>query len=611
MSPQIRSIADMFLKRVAATPDREAFRYPTDPGWKSLTWREVSIRVRAIACGLRALGLQDEQRAAILSSTRVEWILVDLGIICAGGATTTIYPSNTADECAYILSDSDSRVVFVESADQLAKVNARRAELPCVTRVIVMDGTAPDDGWTLSLAALVELGRQHDEAHPGAFDAVIARITPRSLATLIYTSGTTGKPKGVELTHDNWIYEGTAIDALGIVSLDDLQYLWLPLSHSFGKVLQAMQLQIGFATAVDGRVDKLVDQLAEVQPTIVAAVPRVFEKVHNRVVLGAQEGGGLKLKIFEWAMGVGRKVSALALEGKEPTGLLALQHALADRLVFSKLRARFGNRLRFFISGSAALSKDIGEFFHAAGILVAEGYGLTESSAATFVNRPGHVKFGTVGQPMPGTEVRIAPEDGEVLLRGRGIMRGYHHMPEATAETLDPDGWLHTGDIGEVDAENFLKITDRKKDLIKTSGGKYVAPQALEGKLKALCPYVSQVLVHGDRRNFCTALVTIDEEVCRKALAEHADAAALSREALANDRRITALIQGYVDELNRSLASYETIKKFALLPYEFTIDAGELTPSQKIKRKVVEAKYRDVLDGFYEGTDARSQSVGR
>jgi long-chain acyl-CoA synthetase len=604
----VRSLPDMFLRRVAASPDRDAFVFPTDPGWGRYTWKDAGERVRAIACGLRSLGVELEERCAILAATRIEWVLVDFGIMCAGGATTTIYPSNTAEECAFILTDAHCVVALVENEQQLAKLEQHRHELPHVRKVVLIDGAAPDNPWTMTLTHLMEAGRAWDQANPGAYEARIAQITPAHLATLLYTSGTTGRQKGVELIHDCWLYEAEAIEALDLLRPEDLQYLWLPLSHSFGKVLESCQIRIGFVSAVDGRVEKLVENLGEVKPTFVAAVPRVFEKVHSKVVIGAQEAGGLKLKIFRWAFAVGHQVSKLRQEGREPAGLLALQNALADRLVFSKLRARFGGRLRFFISGSAALSREVAEFFHAADILIAEGYGLTETSAATFVNWPlvnrqSKAKFGTVGPPMPGTEVKIAPEDGEVLIRGRGVMRGYHNLPDATRETIDPDGWLRTGDIGVLDAENFLKLTDRKKDLIKTSGGKYVAPQALEGKVKAACPYVNQVLVHGDGRNYCSALVTLDEEAVRNWLKDNGGAEGLTIEQLAGDARVVKLVQGYVDEVNQSLASYETIKKFAILPADFTVDAGELTASLKVKRKVVEQKYRQVLDRFYE--DAR------
>jgi long-chain acyl-CoA synthetase len=591
----------MFLQRVEATPDGEAFRYPSDGGWARLTWAQVGQKVRALAAGLRALGLKPEERVAILSGTRIEWILADLAILCGGGATTTIYPSSTPEDIAYILADSESVLCFAETADHVRRIVERRGELPNLRHVVTFDGQASEDGFVLTLAELEARGREEDARDPEAFARVARAVTGSSLATLIYTSGTTGRPKGVELTHDCWVYEAEAIDAMQLLRPDDVQYLWLPLAHSFGKVLEAAQIKIGFVTAVDGRIDKLVDNLAVVKPTFVAAVPRIFEKVQNKVVMGVRAEGGLKEKIFDWAFGVGREVSRLRQQGREPSGLLALKYRLATKLVFSKLQDRFGGRLRFFVSGSAPLSRPVAEFFHAAGILILEGYGLTETSAASFVNRPHAYKFGTVGQPLPGTQVRIDPSDGEILIKSRGVMRGYKGLPEATAEALDAEGWLHTGDIGELDAEGFLRITDRKKDLIKTSGGKYVAPQNLEGRLKALCPYVSQVLVHGNNRNFCSALITLDPEAIGRWAAEHGRGGA-SYEDLTRDPEVRALIQGCVDQLNATLASYETIKKFALLPADLSLEAGELTPSLKVKRKAVEAKYRALLDEFYTGT---------
>jgi long-chain acyl-CoA synthetase len=600
-----RSVPELLLERIAATPDRPAYQQPEGDSWRTLTWREVGERVRAIASGLTALGLAAEERCAILSGTRVEWVLADLAILCAGGATTTVYPSSTAEECAFILRDSASAFVFAENDEQVGKLVARRAELPAVRRVIVIDGAAGHDGWVITLSDLMARGREHD---PAEFERVARGVRPEALATLMYTSGTTGRPKGVELTHDNWVYEGEAIDALGLLAPEDRQFLWLPLAHSFGKVLEVAQLRIGFSTAIDGRLDRLVENLAAVRPSFVAAVPRVFEKVHNKVVTGVTEAGGLKSAIFSWAMGVGAACSALVQRGERPRGWLAAQRAVADRLVFGKLRQRFGGRLRFFISGSAPLSREIAEFFHAAGILILEGYGLTESSAANFVNRPERYRFGTVGLPLPGTEVRIA-DDGEVLLKSRGVMRGYHGLSADTGEALE-DGWLRTGDVGAVDEHGFLKITDRKKDLIKTSGGKYVAPQLLEGRLKALCPYVSQVLVHGDRRNFCTALVTLDEEALRKWAADHGHAGTYAE--LAALPETSALIQPYVDELNATLPSYATIKKFALLEADLSLESGDLTTSLKLKRKAVERKYMGVLDRLYEqdGREAAASHAG-
>ena len=340
---------------------------------------------------------------------------------------------------------------------------------------------------------------------------MVDAIEPDDLATLIYTSGTTGRPKGVRLAQDNWTYEAAAIQALGILRPDDLQYLWLPLSHSFGKVLLAAQLQIGFASAVDGRIDKIVENLAAVKPTFMAGAPRIFEKVHNRVVASVAAEGGIKAKLFARAFETGRKYSAVVQQGRTPGLALRVAHAGADKVVLSKLRDRFGGRIRVFISGSAPLSRDVAEWFHAAGMLVVEGYGMTESSAATSVNLPGRFRFGTVGPAVPGTELRIA-DDGELLVKGPGVMRGYHGLPEATAEALDDDGWLHTGDIGEIDADGFLRITDRKKDMIKTSGGKFVAPQPIEVAFPVICGLASQFVVHGDGRNYVTALVTLDPD---------------------------------------------------------------------------------------------------
>jgi long-chain acyl-CoA synthetase len=590
----------MFLDRVAKTPDREAFQFPTASGWGRYTWREVGQKVRSIAGGLRSLGLQNEQRGGIICSTRVEWILVDIGIMSAGGATTTIYPSNTPEECAYILKDSSTQFLFAENDDQAAKIAKIKGEVGELKKIIVIEGKGGLDGWAITLDELMKAGDAWNTANPGQYEENAQSLRGDSLATLIYTSGTTGQPKGVELTHDCWVYEGTGIEELGLLKIEDVQYLWLPLAHSFGKVLEAAQLKIGFSTAVDGRIDKLVDNLAVVKPTFVAAVPRIFEKVYNKVVAGAKDGGGAKYGIFKWAVEVGKEASKLKQQGKQPGGLLAIKYAIATKLVFSKLQNRFGGRLKYFVSGSAPLSRELAEFFHAADILILEGYGLTESSAASFVNRPDKYRFGTVGLPVPGTQVKLA-EDGEILIKGRGIMRGYHHLPGPTAEALDADGWLHTGDIGKVLPEGYLQITDRKKDLIKTSGGKYVAPQELEGKMKVLCPYVSQLVVHGDNRNFCVALVTIEEEAIKK-WARESGLGELSYGDIAAHPKTRELLKGFFQQLNANLASYESIKDFAILPADLTQEAGELTPSLKLKRKFVEKKYSHLLEKFYQGS---------
>jgi long-chain acyl-CoA synthetase len=596
------SLAELLGRRVRDTPDREAYRYPVGEQWRSMTWRQSGERVRAIAAGLLSLGLDREDRVGILCNTRVEWLLADLGVLSAGGATTTVYPSSTPEECAYILADSATRYVFVEDDHQLVKLAKHRAELPRLTRLILIDGTPGDahKDWVMTLAELEASGAAHLARDPRAVDDVVAGIKGEQLATLIYTSGTTGKPKGVRLLHECWAYCADAIEATRLWGADDVQFLWLPMSHSFGKVLMAGHIASGSVTAVDGRVPKVIENLAAVKPTLMAAVPRIFEKAYNKILENSRKGSPLKQRIFQWAVGVGKAGSQIRQRGGTPGGLLALQLKLADRLVFSKIKTLFGGRIRYFISGSAPLSREIAEFFHACGVLILEGYGLTETSAASFVNRPGQYAFGSVGLPLPGTEVKLAPEDGEILLRSAGVMNGYHNLPDQTAEALTSDGWLRTGDIGEIDGNGFLRITDRKKDLIKTSGGKYIAPQSIEGKLKANCPYISQVIIHGDKRNFVTALVTLDEESTMRWASNHGMNGKAYAEIVATDQA-KQLLAPYFDQVNKTLAKYETVKQFAVLPKDLSIDEGELTPSLKVKRKVVEKKYAALLDKMYEG----------
>jgi long-chain acyl-CoA synthetase len=584
----------MLLDQVAASATKEAFRYLEDDRWVSLTWSQTKDKAYQLAAGLLALGVGREDRVAIASNTRIEWILADLAIMCAGGATTTVYPTTTHEDVAYILADSESKIIFAEDQGQVAKVLDHLDDLSSVTTVVQIEGRV-DHPKVISWADLEQQGADYLLAHPGAVDEVIAGIQPDDLATLIYTSGTTGRPKGVRLVQDSWTYLGVAVEAYDIIYADDVQYLWLPLSHVFGKALITLQLRIGFATAVDGRIDKIVENLGQVHPTFMAGAPRIFEKVRARVMTTAAHG--LKAKIFTWAFGVGRQVSSLRLAGKEPSGLLKVQHALADRLVFSKIKARMGGKIRFFVSGSAALNREVQEWFHAAGLLVLEGYGLTETSAATCVNNPRSTRFGTVGPPIPGSEVKIA-EDGEILIKGPGVMQGYHNQHEATSEALR-DGWFTTGDIGELDDQGYLRITDRKKDLIKTSGGKYVAPQKVEGVLKAACPYISQVVVHGEGRKYVTALITLDPEAI-DGWGSGQNLTAASAEEMAALPEVRDLIQGYVDQANAKLERWETIKKFAILPTELSIDEGEVTPSQKIRRRAVEQKYADRLDALYD-----------
>ncbi|CAB4959853.1 unannotated protein [freshwater metagenome] len=422
--------------------------------------------------------------------------------------------------------------------------------------------------------------------------AAVDATGPDDLATLIYTSGTTGRPKGVELPHRCWTYEGMAIESVGILRTDDVQLLWLPLAHSFGKVLTSAQLQVGFLTAVDGRVDKIASNLLEIRPTFMAGVPRVFEKIYGGVAAHATAEGGLKAKIFEWAFVVGKRYQAEVMAGRKPSGI---KQALAERLVFSTIKERMGGRIRYFLSGSAALAPEIAEWFNAAGMPILEGYGLTETSAASCVGRPERLRFGAF-EPLAGTEVRIA-DDGEILVRGPGVMRGYRNLPEHTAEVMLADGWFATGDVGEIDDLGRIRITDRKKDMAKTSGGKYIAPSAIESEFKALCPLASNMVVHVEGRNFASALITLDPD----ALTKFAVAAGIPTDfaSAASSVEVRASVQSAVDVLNAGLNRWEAIKKFAILDHDFTIEGGELTPSLKVKRSVIETQYADLLNSMY------------
>jgi len=596
LTERAQSFGALFVDRVGKTPNGEAFRYRVGDNWQSLTWTQTKRRVFELAAGLVDLGVEPQQRVAIAATTRIEWILSDLAVLCAGAATTTVYPTTTANDVGFILGDSESVVIFAEDAEQAEKALA--AHLPSLKAIVLFDGTYDsDEVEILSLDELAARGRKRLAAESDVIDQRIANTGPEDLATLIYTSGTTGRPKGVRLVQDNWTYEGAAVSALGILGPEDVQYLWLPMSHVLGKVLSAVQLELGFSTAVDGDLTKIVENLGVIKPTFMGGAPRIFEKVRARVTLTGQSHGGLKAKIFDWAIGVGIKASRIRQERKPVPKLLSIQLALADKLVFKTIRERLGGRIRFFVSGSAQLSREVAEWFDAVGMTILEGYGLTESSAAASVNLPGDTRIGTVGPALPGSEFRIA-EDGEIMLRGGGVMRGYHNNPEATAEVLSADGWFHTGDIGELN-DGYLRVTDRKKDLIKTSGGKYVAPQKVEVLFSAECPYAANIVVHGEGRNFVSALITLDPEMITAWAKEH-DLDGRTPEQLAKEPAVRAMIGEHVDTLNSQLERWETVKKFVILPHELSVEEGEMTPSMKVRRKTVEKKYMAELDKLYQ-----------
>ena len=607
-----RNIGEMLASRVRATPTTTAFLVPDRAAigpapWTPHTWAETQDEVHVVAAGLLALGLQLEQRVAIASSTRFEWIVADLAIACAGGATTTIYPNTTQPDVLFIAGDSDSRILIAENQAQADKVQGSDELDSQISAIVLFDDDREPadraDERVLTWDELHDRGRAHLAEHPDAVTQAIAATGPDTLSTLIYTSGTTGRPKGVELTHECWTYQSAAMDALNIIDHRSLQYLWLPLSHVFGKVLIALQVKIGFASAVDGRIDRIVQGLGEVHPTFMCGAPRIFEKVRAAVVT-ANPRNGVAGRIARWAFTVGRRSIPYRLEGRPMPRALAARYAVADRLVFSKLKQRMGGRIEFFMSGSAKLSSQVQEWFYSAGITVVEGYGSTETTAVAFVNEPTKPRFGTVGQVAPGIDARIA-DDGELLLRGPIIARGYRNRPDANAEAFT-DGWFHTGDIGELDADGYLRITDRLRDLIKTSGGKYVAPQKVEAAIAANIPYISQAVAVGEGRKYVVALITLDPDSLRKWGANHGHPD-LGYAELSRRPEIHHSIERLMGNANAHLERWETVKRFAILDHEFSVDGGGVTPNMKVRRNVVEQKYADIIDSLYDqepGDDA-------
>ena len=594
----------MFRNRVSASPNRLAFLVPPEEAestqWTKLTWTQTRRRVDELAAGLLSLGLQPEQRVAIACSTRIEWVLADLAIASAGGATTTVYPSTHAEDEEFILVDSDSVMVFVEDTIQLEKVLESTALDEQIKHIIIIDDDrtheTEHDPRVLTYADLAEKGREFLKTYPTAVTDTIAHIAPDQLSTLIYTSGTTGRPKGVELLHRSWAYEGAAVESLNLVTEDDLLYLWLPLAHVFGRDLLSVQMQVGFSAAVDGRVDRIIDGLGQVQPTILVGVPRIFEKVRTAVItMNPQKG--IKGRISRWAFSVGLKSRGYRLARKRMPLPMGVRYRIADKLVYSKLKARMGGRMRLMISGSAKLSRQVQEWFYAAGFVLMEGYGLTETAAIAFVDHPDSLHFGTVGKVLPGVEAKLA-DDGELLMRGPIVARGYHNLPDETAAAW-VDGWFHTGDIGEIDADGYLTITDRKKDLIKTSNGKYVAPQRVENAIMANIPYVSQAVAIGEAHKYVVAIVALDPVNLQK-WAERRNLGDRTYAELSQLPEIRKSIDRFMRRANERLEPWERVQKYMILDRELSLDAEELTPSLKVRRDVVRGAFNDLILDLYE-----------
>jgi long-chain acyl-CoA synthetase len=596
------TLARLFWERVERYGDRAAQRVKVGGQWTDVAWRALGEEVRELALGLVALGRPRGAAVAILSQSRAEWVRADFAIFSAGGVTIPIYPSYPAEAAAYIVNDSGAETVFVEDEAQLAKILGAAAQMPRLDSIVLVQGSAPTVDApgrprVLDWAGLRALGRDGRREHDQTLLARVAGGRPEDVATIVYTSGTTGHPKGVVQTHANHLAALAAARQVTEVRDGEVHLLFLPLAHSFGRFEGFMGVDQGLVTAFAESLEKLPENLREVSPHFICSVPRVFEKVYAKILSGVEAAPPAKKRIFYWALGVGRRVSRLRREGRALPIPLRAEHALANKLVFHKLHQAFGGRLRFCFSGGAPLSRDIAEFFHAVGILVLEGYGLTETCPILTVNSASHFRFGTVGLAFPGVELRIA-EDGEILARGPNIAVGYYGRPEETAEVFGSDGWFRTGDIGELDADGFLRITDRKKDLIKTAGGSYVAPQHLENLLKA-DPFVSQAMVYGDRRPYPVALITLNADELGK----------FSRNAGLGDRPATELVKNpaivervrqIVDRVNGDLASYAQVKRFAVLAEDFTQEGGELTPTLKVKRKEVRGKYAELIEALYQ-----------
>ncbi|AXE38358.1 AMP-dependent synthetase/ligase [Acidipropionibacterium virtanenii] len=597
-----RNFGALLDRQADEHPDRIAFLIPRGADdeantWVPMTFAEFRRQAHAVAAGLLDLGLEREQRAAIMSGTRTEWIVADMGVSCAGGATTTVYPNTNAEETSYILTDSDSRIVFVDTVEQLRKIRSRSELDDHVRAIILFDGDEGDAGdeRVMSMADLIARGRRRLAAEPDLVRRVIESIEPTDLATLIYTSGTTGTPKGVEIEHRSWTYMGAAWEYKDFIHGDDVHLLWLPLSHAFGKCLLAICIQIGVTQAVEGRIPRLVRSIAEVKPDVMCGVPRIFEKIRAGVMTRAPQGR-LQSRIAHWAFAVGRDSRPYRLQGRPMPPMLAARYRVADRLVFSTLRRSLGD-VRFMISGGAKLSPQVQEWFYSAGVPIVEGYGATELCAVAFFSEPSTIRFGTVGPVCPGCEARIA-EDGEVLVKGPIVARGYHNLPEKTAAAFI-DGWYRTGDIGELDENDCLHITDRKTDLIKTSGGKYVAPQKVEAALMANCPYLSQAVALGEGHKYIVALVTLDPEKLALWGRRHGYPRAGYAE-LARMPQVHDSIQRYVDRANTHLERWETVKRFAILDTELDDEEGMVTTSLKVRRNVVDNRYRGLWESLYD-----------
>jgi len=584
-----KTIADLLPRAAELYGAATAVKFKDGDQWVDRSFSEVREIVRPLAFGLVELGVQKGDRVSILGNTRPEWTYFDFAALSVGAVVVPIYQTNSPEECRYVLDNSDAKVVVVEDAEQLEKVRAVRDQLPQLQHVVLMSGSADD---ALSMEELAAKGANgNDEAWKALYEAV----TPADICTFIYTSGTTGPPKGCIISHGNYRSMLDMVNDVSVIEDEDIAYLYLPLAHSFALLIQFGTFDLGTTLAYWERDPlKILPNLAELKPSYFPSVPRIFEKIYTAATSAVEKEGGLKKKVFDWAIKVGAKMRAVERSGRKPGFLLQRQYAFADKQVLSKIRGLFGGRIRLAVSGAAPINPEILHFFDAAGVLVLEGWGMTETSTAATISTPDDFKVGAIGKPFPGCEVKIA-DDGEILVKGPNVFQGYHKNPEATAETI-VDGWLHTGDIGEIEADGFIKITGRKKDIIITAGGKNITPANLEAEIKQQ-PLVSQCVVVGDRRPYLVALVTLDEEEAVK----YAKEKGLPEDPaqLAANPDVKAAIEAHVEKINQSFARVEQVKKIAILPHDLSQESGELTPTLKVKRAVVAQKHEDAIEQLY------------